>query len=232
MTDPTPDPAGAISPPDRRPLRPHPRRRRATARSGSCPTTSCVERIDSTDQWIRERSGIVEPPLGRARRDPSSDMAESGRPGGARARPASTPRRSTPSSSPPSPTRTRPRPPPRSSPTGWAPPRPRRWTSRPPARASATASRLADDMVRGGSAEYVLVVGVEKLSDFTDLTRPLDRVPLRRRRRRRRDRPVRHPGHRPHGLGLGRRRSGRPSSAASTLDRVPRRRGRRRVAGA
>ena len=29
---------------------------------------------------------------------------------------------------------------------------------------------LANDMVRGGSAEHVLVVGVEKLSDFTDLT--------------------------------------------------------------
>ncbi len=28
---------------------------------------------------------------------------------------------------------------------------------------------LANDMVRGGSAEFVLVVGVEKLSDFTDL---------------------------------------------------------------
>src|SRR6478735_9588215 len=27
---------------------------------------------------------------------------------------------------------------------------------------------LANDMIRGGSAEYVLVVGVEKLSDFTD----------------------------------------------------------------
>ncbi len=27
---------------------------------------------------------------------------------------------------------------------------------------------LANDMVRGGSAEYVLVIGVEKLSDFTD----------------------------------------------------------------
>lgn len=29
---------------------------------------------------------------------------------------------------------------------------------------------VANDMVRGGSAEYVLVVGVEKLSDFTDRT--------------------------------------------------------------
>ena len=29
---------------------------------------------------------------------------------------------------------------------------------------------LANDMVRGGSAEHVLVVGVEKLSDFTDLS--------------------------------------------------------------
>ena len=35
---------------------------------------------------------------------------------------------------------------------------------------------LANDMVRGGSAEYVLVVGVEKLSDFTDLN---DRVDAR-----------------------------------------------------
>jgi 3-oxoacyl-[acyl-carrier-protein] synthase-3 len=29
---------------------------------------------------------------------------------------------------------------------------------------------LANDMVRGGSAQYVLVIGVEKLSDFTDKT--------------------------------------------------------------
>jgi 3-oxoacyl-[acyl-carrier-protein] synthase-3 len=29
---------------------------------------------------------------------------------------------------------------------------------------------VANDMVRGGSAEYVLVIGVEKLSDFTDRT--------------------------------------------------------------
>ncbi|HEX8495672.1 MAG TPA: beta-ketoacyl-ACP synthase III [Actinomycetales bacterium] len=29
---------------------------------------------------------------------------------------------------------------------------------------------MANDMVRGGSAEHVLVIGVEKLSDFTDLT--------------------------------------------------------------
>jgi 3-oxoacyl-[acyl-carrier-protein] synthase-3 len=29
---------------------------------------------------------------------------------------------------------------------------------------------LANDMIRGGSAEYVLVVGVEKLSDFTDFS--------------------------------------------------------------
>jgi len=29
---------------------------------------------------------------------------------------------------------------------------------------------LANDMVRGGSAEFVLVIGVEKLSDFTDKT--------------------------------------------------------------
>ena len=52
------------------------------------------------------------------------------------------------------------------------------------------------DMVKGGSADYVLVVGVEKLSDFTDL-RPRHGLHLRRRRRRSRHRPVRHPGDRP-----------------------------------
>ena len=62
-------------------------------------------------------------------------------------------------------------------------------TSRPPAPASATASALAGDMVRGGSAENVLVVGVEKLSDFTDLNDRGTGVHLRRRRRCGRHRP-------------------------------------------
>ena len=53
---------------------------------------------------------------------------------------------------------------------------------------------LASDMVRAGSAGHVLVIGVERLSDITDLDRPRHRVHLRRRRRRRRGRPERHPG--------------------------------------
>ena len=50
---------------------------------------------------------------------------------------------------------------------------------------------LASDMVRSGSARHVLVVGVEKLSDFTDKHDRGDRVPVRRRRGRGRRRPVR-----------------------------------------
>ena len=77
---------------------------------------------------------------------------------------------------------------------------------------------LANDMVRGGSAEYVLVVGVEKLSDFTDL---YDRstafifgdgagaVVIG---------PSDDPGHRPHRLGLGRRAVGRHPQQHSWID--------------
>ncbi len=76
-------------------------------------------------------------------------------------------------------------------------------------------------MVRGGSAEYVLVIGCEKLSDFTD---PYDRstafifgdgagaVVIG---------PSDEPGHRPDGLGLGRlavrrHHAGRPGSTCAT----------------
>ena len=86
---------------------------------------------------------------------------------------------------------------------------PLRSTSPLRARASATASALASDMIRGGSARYVLVVGVEKLSDWVNLDRPRHRVHLRRRRRCRRGRPVRGARHRPGRLGLGRRPEGR-----------------------
>ena len=89
---------------------------------------------------------------------------------------------------------------------------------------------LANDMVRGGSAEYVLVIGVEKLSDFTD---PTDRgigVHLRRRRRRGRRRPVRHPRHRPDRVGLGRRAvEDHLASATRWVDDARRR--QRRAAG-
>ena len=79
-------------------------------------------------------------------------------------------------------------------------------------------SRSAADMVRGGTAEHVLVIGVERLSDLTD---PTDRGtafifadgagaavvgPVRRAR------------HRPGRLGLG-RRAVRPDPAARGLAR-------------
>ncbi len=56
---------------------------------------------------------------------------------------------------------------------------------------------LASDMVRGGSVGHALVIGVERLSDLTDLLRPRHRVHLRRRRRRRRGRAERQARHRP-----------------------------------
>ena len=77
---------------------------------------------------------------------------------------------------------------------------------------------MASDLVRGGSAGYALVIGVERLSDLTDIERPRHGVHLRRRRGRRRDRPERHPGHRPGGLGL-RRRAVRPDPPEGGLAR-------------
>ena len=38
---------------------------------------------------------------------------------------------------------------------------------------------MASDFVRAGSAGHVLVIGVERLSDLTDVGRPRDRVHLR-----------------------------------------------------
>ena len=101
----------------------------------------------------------------------------------------------------------------------------RRSTSPPRAPASATALALANDMVRGGSAEHVLVVGVEKLTDMVD---PYDRgtafifgdgagaVVVG---------PSRRPRHRPG--RLGRRRQRRPTRSrrtrrGTTLARRPR----------
>ncbi|GMA89338.1 hypothetical protein GCM10025868_45880 [Angustibacter aerolatus] len=77
---------------------------------------------------------------------------------------------------------------------------------------------LAGDMVTGGSAEHVLVVGVDKPVGLHRPRRPRHRVHLRRRRRRRGGRPVRHPRHRPDGLGLGRRAVGHHPPAQQWLD--------------
>ena len=68
---------------------------------------------------------------------------------------------------------------------------------------------LADQMVRGGGAGHVLVIGVERLSDITDVDRPRDGVHLRRRRRRGRGRSERR---RP----ASARSSGAPTASSST----------------
>ena len=163
-----------------------------------------VERIDSSDEWIRERSGII------TRRCAADDETRrrhgrGGRPRGARAPPGidavAARRRHRRHRHPPLPDPGR-------------RPDARRPARRPPAPAfdiSAACAgycygiALANDMVRGGSADYVLVVGVEKLSDFTDPHRP------RHRRSSSATAPARPssarptPRHRPDGLGLRRR---------------------------
>ena len=74
---------------------------------------------------------------------------------------------------------------------------------------------LASDMVRGGSARHVLVVGVEKLSDFTDLTDRGSAFIFGDGAGAADRRPVRHPGHRPDRSGAPTARSGRPSRSAT-----------------
>ena len=75
--------------------------------------------IDSSDEWIQERSGIISRRFA-AHDESVVDMAEHAARARARARPGSTRRRSARSSSRRSPTPTRPRPRPPSSPTGSA----------------------------------------------------------------------------------------------------------------
>ena len=65
---------------------------------------------------------------------------------------------------------------------------------------------MASDFVRAGSAGHVLVIGVERLSDITDPTDRGAAFHLRRRCRRRGGRSERHTGHR--------RSSGVPTASA------------------
>ena len=133
-------------------VRRDPRHRQLPPVSGSSRTPRSSSAIDSSDEWIQQRSGHQAAPVRRRRGDRPVDV-RAAPPGRRSSAPASTPARSTASSSRRSPTCCRP---PRSrprSPTSSAPTRPRRSTSRPRAPASATASRSADQMVRGGSAK-------------------------------------------------------------------------------
>ena len=143
----------------------------ATGRPGSSPTPRSARRIDSSDEWIRERSGIVtrhaaaadETVVDMAVAAAEKALANAGITAdqiGCVIVATVTHLLQTPSAAAVAGL------PPRRDQGGGA------STSRRPAPASATALALANDMVRGGSAEYVLVVGVEKLTDMID---PYDR---------------------------------------------------------
>ena len=129
------------------------------------PNTELVERIDSSDQWIRERSGIISRRMA-AKDETVVDMSEhaarqaldvagvSASQIGAIITATVTHPYQTPAAAP-------------------------MLADRLGIQCAAFdisaacagycyAISLANDMVRGGSAEYVLVIGVEKLSDFTD----------------------------------------------------------------
>ena len=142
----------------------------ATVRSGSSPTPRSIEKINSSDEWIRERSGIISRRFA-APDESVVDMAEHAAREAlgarrSRGRPDRRGHRRHRHAPLPDPGRRA-----RSSPTASASTAPRSTSPRR-APATATALAVADDMVRGGSAQHVLVVGVEKLSDFTD---PYDR---------------------------------------------------------
>ena len=159
----------ALAAPSHRPparARPDHRARRLPAASASCPTPRSSSAIDSSDEWIRERSGIIERRWAGDGRVGHRHV-EARRPAGprdGRARGAPT---STRSSSPRSATPTRPRRGARSSPTGSAATA-RRSTSPPPAPATATASRWPTTWSAAARPSTSSSIGVEKLSDFTD----------------------------------------------------------------
>ena len=135
------------------------------------PNDDLVGPIDSSDEWIRQRTGIVT--RRRAERGHRRARPRRGRRAGrARERRASRAPTSTRSSCRRSPTSTRRPPARRSSPTASARRRRRRSTSRPRAPGYCYGIGQADALVRAGTARNVLVIGAEKMSELRRPDRP------------------------------------------------------------
>ena len=136
------------------------------------PNDDLVGPIDSSDEWIRQRTGIITR-TPRRRRTSRPSTSPRGVEGGDREgghRPEADRRRHRLDRSATRCRRRRSRP---CSPTASARTPPPRTTSTPPAPATPTAIAQADALIRTGAAHYVLVVGAEKLSDVVD---PTDRT--------------------------------------------------------
>ena len=147
----------------------HPRASAAIGRAGSSPTTRSATHIDSSDEWIRTRSGIIERRCAEPHETVQMMSVASSRKAlrAGRHRPGADRLRDRRDGVPPDADAGRRH---RWSPKSSALRRRRRSTSRQPAPASATASAWRSDMIRSGSAKYVLAIGVERLSDITDPT--------------------------------------------------------------
>ena len=135
------------------------------------PNDDLVGPIDSSDEWIRQRTGIVDAHAAPASDVEAVDLAEAAaREAIAKAgiRPDQigvvlVSHRSRNTVADPVDRR-------RCSPSASAPPRPPPTTSRAACAGYAYGIAQADSFIKSGLAEYVLVVGAEKLSDFVDPT--------------------------------------------------------------
>ena len=180
-----------------------------TGPSRVIPNAEIVEAIDSSDEWIQQRSGIKQRRWAAAE-ETVQMMAVAAAAQGARRAPASTPGQidcvMVATVTPPA---TRPPPSPPRSPTSSAPTRPAAFDISAACAGFCHGVALASDMVRGGSAE--LRPGDRRRAALRPhrRRRPRHRVHLRRRRRRRGRRSQRRPR-------ASARSCGAPTASSST----------------
>ena len=132
--------------------------------------------IDSSDEWIRTRSGIVERRWASPRRDDPDDVGvrRPWRAGTVRSRARADRHRHRVHRHPPCTRRPR-----------WPPPSPPSWAQGAAAfdisaacAGFCYATAMADSFIRSGASKYVLIIGVERLSGPVRPARPLDGVHL------------------------------------------------------